>query len=194
MGPLILILNYLTLIITVATVATAAALLLRMILQWAQVNPFGWFALNLRRLTEPVMRLFRYEFDNRTIRFDFLPIVAAALVLLNGLFAASLVSQIAWVLGLFDRAAEITLGLVLGSLLWLLVLCYMALLFVRFLLPMLGFGYSNWFFRFAFQLTEPVLKPLRRYLVFGAFDFSPLVVLFLVQFVGVMLRDVLLRM
>jgi uncharacterized protein YggT (Ycf19 family) len=43
-------------------------------------------------------------------------------------------------------------------------------------------------------LTEPVLKPLRRYLVFGAFDFSPLVVLFLVQFVGVMLRDMLLRM
>jgi len=194
MGPLILILDYLTLIITVAAVATAAALLLRMVLQWAQVNPFGWFALNLRRVTEPVMRLFRYEFDNRTLRFDFLPIVAAALVLLNGLFAASLVSQLAWILGKFASAAEITLGLVLGSILWLLVLCYMALLFVRFLLPMLGFGYSNRFFRFAFQLTEPVLKPLRRYLVFGAFDFSPLIVLFLVQFVGVMLRDILLRM
>ena len=191
---LILILSYLAYAITIASFVAAAALILRMILQWAQVNPFGWFALNLRRVTEPIIRPFRFGFDNRTLRFDMIPIVAAALVLLNGLFAAWIVGQIASVLVDFDRAAAITIGLVVGDLLWLVVVFYMALLFARFLLPMLGFGYSNRFHRFAYLLTEPVLKPLRRYLIVGAFDFSPLVVLFILQFAGVFLRDLLIRM
>ena len=31
--------------------------------------------------------------------------------------------------------------------------------------------------RFVFQVTEPFLGPIRRYLTFGRFDFSPMVVL-----------------
>jgi uncharacterized protein YggT (Ycf19 family) len=31
--------------------------------------------------------------------------------------------------------------------------------------------------RFVFQVTEPILGPIRRYLTFGAFDFSPMVVM-----------------
>ena len=29
--------------------------------------------------------------------------------------------------------------------------------------------------RFVFQVTEPILGPIRRYLTFGVFDFSPMV-------------------
>jgi YggT family protein len=194
MSVLVLVLGYLRIAITVATVVLASALLLRMILQWAQVNPFGWFALNLRRVTEPVMRPFRYGFDNRMLRFDMMPIVAAALVLLNGLFAAWVVGQVEVVLADFAGFRPVTPGLVIGDLVWLAVVAYMALLFARFLLPMLGFGYSSGFLRFAYQVTEPVLKPLRRYLVLGAFDLSPLVVLFVLQFVGVILRNLLIQM
>jgi len=180
----IAIFDYLALAITIVTGVLALALVLRMVLQWAQVNPFGWFALNLRKVTEPVMRPFRYGFDNQMLRFDMLPIVAAALVLLNGLFAAWIVGQVSFVLRQFYRAPAITIGLVLSAVLWFAVVAYMAMLFGRFLLPMLGFGYSSRFLRLAFQLTEPVLKPLRRYLVIGAFDFSPVVVIFLVQMIG----------
>lgn len=191
---LAMVLFYVSTAIMIAAGVVAAALVLRMILQWAQVNPFGWFAMNLRRVTEPIMRPFRYGFDNRTLRFDMLPIVAAVLVLLNGFFAAFLVGQVGEVLRAFGVAARVTVGLVLGNLIWLLVVFYLGLLFTRFLLPMLGFGYSSRFLRFAYALTEPVLKPLRRYLVVGAFDFSPLVVLFVLEFVGSYLRDVLIRM
>ena len=31
--------------------------------------------------------------------------------------------------------------------------------------------------RFVFQVTEPILGPIRRYLTFGVFDFSPMVVM-----------------
>lgn len=190
----IAIFDYLALAITIVTGVLALALVLRMVLQWAQVNPFGWFALNLRKVTEPVMRPFRYGFDNQMLRFDMLPIVAAALVLLNGLFAAWIVGQVSFVLRQFYRAPAITIGLVLSAVLWFAVVAYMAMLFGRFLLPMLGFGYSSRFLRVAFQLTEPVLKPLRRYLVIGAFDFSPVVVIFLVQLVGSWLCAWLARM
>jgi uncharacterized protein YggT (Ycf19 family) len=191
---LVLVFTYLSYAITAASVLLAAALLLRMVLQWAQVNPFGWFALNLRRVTEPIMRPFRFGFDNRMLRFDMLPVVAAALVLLNGLFLAWIVGQVAFVLQDFVGFRPITVGLVLGNVIWLLAVAYMALLFARFLLPMLGFGYSSRFLRFAYPLTEPILKPLRRYLVVGAFDFSPLVVLFALQLVGAFLRTTLAGM
>lgn len=194
MVVLVLIFTYLSYAITAASLVVAAALLLRMVLQWAQVNPFGWFALNLRRVTEPIMRPFRYGFDNRMLRFDMLPIVAAALVLLNGLFLAWIVGQVAFVLQDFSGLRRVTAGLVLGDLFWLVAVFYMALLFVRFLLPMLGFGYSSRFLRFAYVLTEPILKPLRRYLVVGAFDFSPLVVLFVLQLLGAYLRGALAGM
>jgi YggT family protein len=180
--------NYTAWIIMIATLVMAASLVLRMLLQWAQVNPFGWFALNLRRVTEPVMRPFRYGFDNRTLRFDMLPLVAAALVLIHGFFAAWIVGQVGSVVEQLVRARPVTVGVVLSALVWLAVVFYSALLLMRFLLPILGVGYSNKYFRLAFHLTEPVLTPLRRYLVIGAFDLTPLVVLFLAQFVGGFLR------
>ena len=36
--------------------------------------------------------------------------------------------------------------------------------------------------RFVFQVTEPILGPIRRYLTFGVFDFSPMVVLIVLIF------------
>jgi uncharacterized protein YggT (Ycf19 family) len=172
----------------------AGALMLRMLLQWMQVNPFGWVALNLRRLTEPIMRPFSYGLDGRMMRFDMMPIVAAALVLINGLFASSLLHQASVVLDVVGHAPQITLGLVAGALVWFALLGYMALLFVRFLLPMLGVGYSNGLIRFAYKLTEPVLRPLRRFLIFGNFDLSPLALIFVIQFLGGPLAGWLMRL
>lgn len=37
--------------------------------------------------------------------------------------------------------------------------------------------------RFVFQVTEPMLGPIRRYLTFGVFDFSPMVVLIVLSIV-----------
>jgi YggT family protein len=179
---------YLAMAITIATFVMAGLLVLRMIMQWAQVNPFGWFALNVRRVTEPVMRPFRYGFDNRTLRIDFMPLVAAALVLMNGLFAAYIVGQFGVVADAL-LSVPVRVGRALGALVWLAAVCYMGLLLVRFLMPMLGVGYSNRFFRFAYQLTEPLLKPLRRYLIVGAFDLSPMVLLIVLQLVGGLVRD-----
>ncbi|MCC6743739.1 MAG: YggT family protein [Acidobacteria bacterium] len=185
----VLLLWYLARAVTIFTFTIGALLLLRMLLNWLQVNPFGKAMILLRRVTEPFMRPFRFGFDNRMLRFDFLPIVAAAFVIINGLFFAWVIGDTAWLLGQFASPRGATLGLLLAVPVWVALVVFMAAVYARFLLPILGIGYSARLFRYAFQITEPLLKPLRKYLVFGMLDLSPLVLLFVVQFIGITLRN-----
>jgi uncharacterized protein YggT (Ycf19 family) len=173
--PIIWLLNMLSVALVAVAGVGAVALLVRMILQWAQANPFGWFALNLRRVTEPLMSPLRLGFDNRILRYDMLPIVAAILLLLYAYFASSIIQGYAIILTSISYASAVTVGVVLLWVLALLVNTYLALIFMRFLLPFFGIGYSTPSFRFVFLVTEPILKPLRRFLVIGLFDLSPLV-------------------
>jgi YggT family protein len=181
--PVIILLNTLAVVIIAAAGIGAAALLVRMILQWTQANPFGWFALNLRRATEPLMRPLRIGFDNTILRYDLLPIVAAVLLLLYAFFASSIIYNYAIILTRISFAAEVTAVRAVVWLLGFLVNSYLAVLFLRFLLPFFGIGYSTPSFRLVFQVTEPVLKPLRRYFVIGLFDLSPLVVIFVLGWI-----------
>ncbi|MBK6428940.1 MAG: YggT family protein [Blastocatellia bacterium] len=190
----VLVLRYLSLAVTIVTFTIGALLLLRMLLNWLQVNPFGLVMIYLRRITEPFMRPFRFGFDNRMLRFDFLPIVAAAFVIINGLFFAWVIGDSAWLIERFASPRGATLGLLLAIPVWIALVAFMAAIYARFLLPILGIGYSAGFFRYAFMITEPILKPLRKYLVFGMLDLSPLVLLFVVQFVGISLRNWLIIM
>lgn len=190
----VVILQYLSRIITIVSFTLAGLLLLRMLLNWLQVNPFGLPMIYLRRATEPLMRPFRFGFDNRTLRFDFLPLVAAAFVIINGLFIAWVVGDTGWLIEQFTSARGVTLGLLLAIPVWIALVVFMAAVYARFLLPILGIGYSAGFFRYAFLITEPILKPLRKYLVFGMLDLSPLVLLFVVQFIGITLRNFLVTM
>ncbi len=190
----VVILQYVSLAITIVSFTLGGLLLVRMLLNWLQVNPFGLPMIYLRRITEPFMRPFRFGFDNRMLRFDFLPLVAAAFVIINGLFVAWVVGDTAWLLSAFALPRGATIGLVLAIPVWIALVAFMAAIYARFLLPILGIGYSAGLFRYAFMITEPILKPLRKYLVFGMLDLSPLVLLFVVQFFGITLRNWLVIM
>lgn len=50
--------------------------------------------------------------------------------------------------------------------------------------------YKNWFFRLIFELTEPILAPVRRLLPGGGgLDFSPLVVFLLLELISYFLHS-----
>jgi uncharacterized protein YggT (Ycf19 family) len=68
-----------------------------------------------------------------------------------------------------------------GELIKLTGLLYVVAIFLRLFLPFFGVGYRNKLFHFLFVITEPLLKPLRRFFVAGMFDFSPIVAMFIVQ-------------
>ncbi len=54
---------------------------------------------------------------------------------------------------------------------------------LRILLPWFGIGYRNALLRLVYGITEPVLRPLRRFFLVGMFDLSPMVAIIIIRFV-----------
>lgn len=147
------------------------------------VNPFARIPYHLTRLTERVVQPIRYQIGGRFMRYDFVPLIAGAIVLITGLFISNTIGDLAGIVILIVRAYNTNnLRLLLGVLILLAGLLYGGLIFLRILLPYFGIGYSNKFMRFAYRFTEPLLKPLRKIFTMGMVDFSAWIALILVQF------------
>lgn len=178
---IVLIFNVLGWIVLGATLAVAGLLLLRVLLTWVGANPFGRISYHLTRLTEPIVRPLRYQFGSgRFMRYDLLPLVMGVMFLVTGLFISSVIWQFAGILFRVSISTP-TPRFLVSSLITLLGLFYVVAIFLRFFLPFFGFSYTNKFYRFIFKITEPLLKPLRRFFVAGMFDFSPLIAMLIVQ-------------
>ena len=163
------------------TLAAAGLLLLRVLLTWVGANPFGRISYHLTRLTEPIVRPLRYQFGTgRFMRYDLLPLVMGVMFLVTGLFISSVIWQFAGILSDVSRSTP-TPRFLGSKLINLLGLFYVVAIFLRFFLPFFGLSYTNKFYRFIFRITEPLLKPLRRFFVAGMFDFSPLIAMLIVQ-------------
>ena len=179
-----LLLGWFSWLIWYVTVAVAGLLILRVILSWVGANPFSRLSYNLTRLTEPLVRPMRHQFAGRITRYDLIPLLMGVMILVTGLFISGTISQFATVflsVGTAARLGLITPGFLLSTLIILLGSLYVLAIFLRFFLPLFGVSYTSNFYRFLFVITEPVLKPLRRFFVAGMFDFSPLVAMFIVQ-------------
>jgi uncharacterized protein YggT (Ycf19 family) len=176
-----------------ASAAFAALFFLRVILTWAGANPFGRIPYHLTRLTEPMVRPFRYQFGNRVMRYDLMPLLTGILILVLGLSIGGLIGQLASVLdaiGLNITNGRAASWAMMGELINLLGVLYVIAIFLRFFLPFFGVGYSNKFFHFIFAVTEPLVKPLRRFCVLGMVDFSPIVAMFIIQILAPVLADI----
>lgn len=175
------------------TIAVSALLFLRVLLSWAGANPFGRIPYHLTRITEPMVRPIRSQFGGgRHLRYDLIPLVIGVLILVTGLFVASMIGQLGGIIGAIGRniaVGAIASGVMLGELIRLLGLLYVVAIFLRFVLPFFGVGYRHRGFHFLFAITEPLLKPLRRVFVAGMFDFSPIVAMFIVQILAGFLAE-----
>lgn len=131
------------------------------------------------------MQPIRYQMGGRMNRYDFAPLIAGAIVLVAGLFLSNTLSDFAGIareiqLALFYKLISIRFMLRIAIL--LTGILYGAAIFMRIFLPYLGIGYSNQFMRFIYRITEPLLKPLRKYFTMGMVDFSAWIALIVVQF------------
>jgi YggT family protein len=177
-------LYWLSLLLTTVTIIFAGLFFLRVILKWMNVNPFAKIPYHLTRITEPMVRPLRSQFGGPTLRYDLIPLLMGVMILVVGLFIASMLGQFGAILqlvGFLLSSGQAVSAAMLAAMVRLVGLLYVVAIFLRLFLPFFGFGYMNPFFRFLFVITEPLLKPLRRFLVFGMFDFSPIVAMFLVQ-------------
>ena len=167
------------------TIVVSALLFLRVLLTWLGANPFGRIPYHLTRITEPIVRPVRHQIGGgRYMRYDLIPLVMGVLILVTGLFIASMLGQLGLIIDAIATIVvlhQIASAAMMGQIIRLLGLLYVAAIFLRFFLPFFGVGYRNRFFHFLFVITEPLLKPLRRLFVAGMFDFSPIVAMFIVQ-------------
>lgn len=182
MEIIVLIFNWLAWLVLGVALALTSLLILRVILTWIGANPFGRISYHLTRLTEPIVRPLRYQFSSgRFMRYDLLPLVMGAMILVTGLFISSVIWQFSGIIARVSLSTP-TPRFLAGNLISLLGLLYVVAIFLRFFLPFFGVGYGNKFYRFLFKITEPLIKPLRRFFVAGMFDFSPLIAMLIVQF------------
>lgn len=167
-------------------VTVIVLMLLRLIANQLDLNPFSWSARTIRNLTDPFINPVRRALMRFGVDPKYAPLVAILIAVIVGWFflqlAASLANTIAGVLVSLQTHALVA---TLGYLLYGLVSFYILLIFIRIIFSWGMLAYKNPIMRFLVNVTDPMLLPLRRIVPpVGSFDISPLVafiILWLVQ-------------
>ena len=158
-------------------VATIVVMILRLILNYADINPFTWPAMTVRRLSDPLVEPVRRQLVAFGVEPKYAPLITILLVILVGWFAVQLASSV------FNTLTGIVLAVqsnafvaVIGYALYGLLEVYTLLIFIRIIFSWGMIGYRNPIMRFLVNATDPMLVPLRRIVPrVGMMDISPIV-------------------
>ena len=172
-------------------------MVLRLVADAMDLNPFGWMSRTIRRLTDGLVTPVRGGMRNLGIDPKFAPLVAILLTILLGFFFLQLVETIFFMIaGVLDYAPRGAVMAVLGLILYGLLSIYSLFILMRVIFSWGQVSYGNRLMRFLVDTTEPLLGLLRRMLPrLGWIDISPFVAfiaiwLFQAAIMGTLLRDV----
>jgi YggT family protein len=163
--------------ITGIIVAVIALMIVRLIVDAMDLNPFGWTSRTTRRLSDNLVVPVRGGLRNFGVDPKFAPLVVILLVILLGYFLLQLVATIATTLaGVLTSIQSGAVISVLGFILYGLLSIYILLIIVRIVFSWGQVSYTNRIMRFLVDATEPLLGPLRRIIPpLGWIDISPIV-------------------
>lgn len=178
-----------------AIVTIIVLVLLRFIANQADLNPFGWSSLTIRRLTDPFIGPIRRVLMGFGVDPKYAPLVAILLMIVLGWFSLQLLGSVfntmAGIMYSLDRHALVP---IIGYVLYGLVSLYILLIFIRIVFSWGMASYSNRFMRFLVNSTEPLLGPLRRRVpLVGAFDISPIVAFIILWLLQAAIANTLLK-
>ncbi|HJT64990.1 MAG TPA: YggT family protein [Pyrinomonadaceae bacterium] len=181
--------------IQVTIVAIVVLMILRLISDAADLNPFGWAARTIRRLTDVFVTPVRGALRNVGADPKFAPLVVILVSILLGFFLWQLVGTIAGTLeGITSSARTGSFITMLGFVLYGLISIYILLIFMRIIFSWGMVSYRNRLMRFLVDATEPLLGPLRRMIPpLGRMDISPLVAFLILWLFQAALAGTLLR-
>jgi YggT family protein len=164
-------------------VGTIVLVLIRLIANLANPNPFGWTSITIRRLTDPLISPFRRALVRFGVDPKYAPLVTILATLLLGWFLLQIVATVSFTLGgILQSLNNHAVAPIVGYTLYGLLSFYSLLIFVRVIFSWVNVSYSNRWMRFVVNTTEPLLGPLRRLIpLLGGFDISPIVALFIVR-------------
>ena len=163
--------------VSAVIIAVILLMVFRMIANYADLNPFAWTSLTIRRLTDPFVLPVRRALVGFGVDPKYSPLVVILIVILLGYFVLQLASTIAGTLsGLLVSLQQGAMVSALGFILYGLISIYILLIFIRIIFSWGMISYSNRIMRFLVNTTEPLLGPLRRMIPpLGAMDISPIV-------------------
>jgi len=184
---------WISLVVTIAFLIFLATLILRLIFNYSDPNPFGKigrFSYHLKKRTDrfvyPAARfLANFRVDTRLA-----PIVTALIAAMFTYFGLSIVHNTFFVIdglsaGVITGNVKAVIGFILYGLLSVLIL----FIFIRFISFWFVFT-RNTFLGFVMRVTDPLLLPMQRLIPpIGMFDISAMIVLILI----VLVQAVVLR-
>jgi YggT family protein len=174
--------------------AIIVLMILRMIGDAKDLNPFGWASITLRRLTDGFVIPVRGALRQVGIDPKFAPLVVILVSVVLGFFLMQLITTIAMTIeGVIFSAARGAIPSLIGFILYGLITIYSLLILMRVVFSYAMVSYGNRIMRFLVDTTEPLLGPLRRIIPpLGRFDISPLVAFFILWLLQAAIRGTLL--
>ena len=163
--------------IKVIIVAVIALMIVRMIADAMDLNPFAWTSRTVRRLSDGLVVPVRGGLRGFGIDVKFAPIVVILIAILLGWFVLQLVGTIAGMMeGIIESARSGAVFRLIGFIIYGLISIYTLFIIIRIVFSWGMLSYTNRLMRFLVDVTEPLLGPLRRMIpTLGWLDISPLV-------------------
>jgi YggT family protein len=169
--------------VNVVIIAVIALMIVRLIADAMDLNPFGWTSRTVRRLSDGFVMPVRGGLRGFGIDPKFAPLVVILLALLLGMFVYQLVWTVASTLGgIISSAQSGSVFRVIGFIISGLISIYILFIVIRIIFSWGMLSYRNRVMRFLVDVTEPLLGPLRRMIPrLGWLDISPLVAILILM-------------
>jgi len=169
-------------VIVAIIVGVIVLVLLRVAVEYLDLNPFSWTKITVRRFSDPLVNpvrrgLLRWQLDQRLA-----PLVTILIAVLAGWFLWQLIGAVLFTvdgiyLSVLTRAPLKLVGYILFG-----ILAVYSLLIIMRVIFSWGMNYGSRLMRFLILVTEPLLGPARRMIPsVGMMDISPIIVILLLQ-------------
>ena len=164
-------------IVVAAIIAVIALMVIRLISEAANLNPFSRPSLLIRQLSDPFVLRMRRGLMGFGIDPKYSPVVVILIAILLGWFVLQLAETLAYTAaGLLNSVRHGAMVSALGFIIYGAVSLYIIFIFMRIVFSWGMVSYSNRIMRFLVKTTEPLLGPLRRIVPpLGMLDISPIV-------------------
>ncbi len=182
-------------VVMTVIIVTVVLMILRLVITYADVNPFNWLALTVRRFTDPLVSPVRRALVGFGVDPKFAPLITILLVVLVGYFSIMLASSVLNTMGGVLYATERhAVAPLIGYVLYGLLALYSLLIFIRIIFSWGMVSYANPVMRFLVNTTDPLLVPLRRMIPpLAMFDLSPIIAFILIWLFQAAVAGTLLR-
>jgi YggT family protein len=181
--------------ISAIIVGVIVLMVVRLIVDVMDLNPFGWISRTLRRLTDGFIVPVRGGLRGFGADPKFAPLVVILIAILLGYFLLQLVGTIGGtIIGVLQSLWTGAMIAGLGFILYGLISIYILLIIIRIVFSWGRISYTNRIMRFLVDTTEPLLGPLRRVIPpLGWMDISPLVAFLILWLFQAAIAGTLLR-